>query len=191
MKKTQKTRRGWVPLIMKAARLYAKVEFVRENNKIVGYVISAVNVVLSGVTVFGGFVMISTMGPVGVLAGATLIVSGLNDISKEVIHYAQPRDSAPSSGFFADTAMEAAVFMGFKPETGLAFYNGATLSASVYSIFGLATRPGAWRLFRWMPRDYYRKVETMGRPKLTMKIVGYGVRTKVIFDLLTADSSSG
>ena len=32
----------------KAAKLYAKVEFIRENNKIVGYVISAVSVVLAG-----------------------------------------------------------------------------------------------------------------------------------------------
>jgi ribosomal protein L19E len=36
-------------LRMKTAKLYAKVEFIRENNKIVGYVISAVNVMLSGV----------------------------------------------------------------------------------------------------------------------------------------------
>lgn len=177
-------------LRMKLAQLYAKVEFVRENNKIVGYVISAVNVVLSGVTIFGGFVMISTMGPLGILAGATLVVYGLNNISREIIHYAGPDGNAPSRGIFADAAVETAVFMGFKPETGLALYNGATLGASIYSIYGLATRPGAWRLFRWMPRDYYRKVETLNRPRLTMKIVGYGVKAKVIFDLLTTDDGN-
>ncbi|WP_332637252.1 hypothetical protein [Enterobacter sp. 342] len=36
-----------------------------------------------------------------------------------------------------------------------------------------------------MPVDYYRKVSTLSRPKLTMKIVGYGVKAKVIFDLMT------
>ncbi len=45
----------------RSAQLYAKVEFVRENNKIVGYVISAVNVVLSGMVFFGGFMMLSAL----------------------------------------------------------------------------------------------------------------------------------
>ena len=55
-------------LRMKAAKVYAKVEFVRENNKIVGYVISAVHVVVSGAALFGGMIMMSSMTPVGVLA---------------------------------------------------------------------------------------------------------------------------
>ncbi|MFK9601321.1 DUF4225 domain-containing protein, partial [Escherichia coli] len=48
----------------RAAQLYAKVEFVRENNKIVGYVISAIHIVVSGAALFGGMVMMSTMTPV-------------------------------------------------------------------------------------------------------------------------------
>ena len=172
----------------KAAQLYAKVKFVRENNKIVGYVISAVHVVLSGVALFGGMIMMSTMTPVGVLAGAILFVDGVNGITKEASHLRYGGQSR-SEGIFADSSMEAAKYMGFKPESGLAFYNAVALSASVYSIFGLAKKPGAWRLFRWLPRDYYRKVETMSRRKLTMKIVGYGVKAKVIFDLLTTEDN--
>ena len=80
--------------------------------------------------------------------------------------------------------MEAAQFLGFSSKNGLAFYNAVTLGASVYSIFGLARKPGAWQLFRWLPRDYYRKVDTMSKPKLTMKIAGYGVKAKVIFEFL-------
>ncbi|WP_206618325.1 hypothetical protein, partial [Enterobacter cloacae] len=34
-------------------------------------------------------------------------------------------------------------------------------------------------------RTFHRKVSTLSRPKLTMKIVGYGVKAKVIFDLMT------
>jgi hypothetical protein len=41
-----------------------------------------------------------------------------------------------------------------------------------------------------MPRDYFRKVDTMSRPKLTMKIVGWGVKAKVIFDLLSLNEQS-
>lgn len=177
-------------LRMKTAKLYAKVDFVRENNKIIGYVISAVNIVLSGVVLFGGFVMLSTMGPIGMLAGAVLIADGMNGLTKEVIDFAQPLGYRSSQGIIAESVMQTARFMGFNPKTGLALYNGVTLSASAYSIFGLARKPGAWRLFRWMPRDYYRKVETMSRPKLTMKIVGYGVKAKVIFDLLANDNDN-
>ncbi|WON78508.1 DUF4225 domain-containing protein [Serratia sp. UGAL515B_01] len=172
----------------KAAALYAKVEFVRENNKIVGYVISAVHIVVSGAALFGGMIMMSTMTPIGVIAGAILFVDGINGITKEASHL-RYGDQFKSEGIFADSSMKTAKYMGFKPESGLAFYNAVTLSASVYSIFGLAKKPGAWRLFRWLPRDYYRKVETMSRPKLTMKIVGYGVKAKVIFDLLATENN--
>ncbi|EFM17770.1 DUF4225 domain-containing protein [Pantoea sp. aB] len=174
-------------LLTKAAQLYAKVEFVRENNKIVGYMISAVHVALSGFAVVGGALMIASMTPLGVLAGAVLVVDGLNGLSKELI---TNLSDVQTEGMFADGAMQAAKFMGFKPESGLAFYNTVTLTASVYSVWGLARKPGAWRLFRWMPRDYFRKIDTMSRPKLTMKIIGWGVSAKVTFDLLSISNQS-
>lgn len=176
-------------LRIKAAKLYAKVEFIRENNTIVGYMISAVHVVVSGFAIAGGALMISTMTPLGVLAGATLVMDGVNGLSKEIITHLYG-EQHQTEGIFADGAIEAAKFMGFRPESGLAFYNAVTLTASVYGIWGLTRRPGAWRLFKWLPRDYYRKVDTMSRPKLTMKIVGYGVKAKVIFDLLNVDDQS-
>jgi hypothetical protein len=43
--------------------------------------------------------------------------------------------------------METAQFLGFSSKNGLAFYNAVTLGASVYSIFGLARKPG--------PGDYF------------------------------------
>lgn len=172
----------------KAAKLYAKVEFVRENNKIVGYVISAVQIVVSGAALFGGMIMMSTMTPVGMLAGAILFVDGVNGITKEATHF-RYGDQSVSEGIFADGTMEVAKYMGFKPEAGLAFYNTVTLTAGIYSIFSLARKPQAWRLFRWLPRDYYRNVETMSRQKLTMKVVGYGLKAKVIFDLLTTENN--
>ena len=170
----------------RAAQLYAKVEFVRENNKIVGYVISAVNIVISGMTAIGGAIMISTGTPIGVLAGAILVVDGANGITKEVDKLLNGQQSK-SEGIFADGVMETASFMGFKPEAGLAAYKAISLSASVYTIFGLSRKAEAWRLFRYIPKDYYRKVTVMSKPKLTMKIVGYGIKAKVIFDLISTD----
>lgn len=128
----------------KAAKLYAKVEFVRENNKIVGYVISAVYIVVSGAALFGGMIMMSTMTPIGVLAGGILFVDGINGITKEA-RYLRYGEQSNTEGLFADSSMEAAKYMGFTPESGLAFYNAVTLSAGVYSILGLSRKPGAWR----------------------------------------------
>lgn len=170
----------------RSAQLYAKVEFVWENNKIVGYVISAVNIVISGVTTFGGAMLMFTGTPIGILAGAILVIDGMNGISKEFINFKRDSD-AKSEGIAADQSMEIAKFMGFKPETGLAVYKSFSLSASVYTIFGLSRKAEAWRLFRYIPSDYYRKVTTMSTPKLTMKIVGYGLKAKVIFDLMSID----
>ena len=48
------------------AKLYAEVKVVRDENKIVGYIISAVDVVVAGAAIFGGIVMMSSMrGPLG------------------------------------------------------------------------------------------------------------------------------
>lgn len=79
--------------------------------------------------------------------------------------------------------------MGFKPESGLAAYDSVSLAASVYTVVGLSRRPEAWRLFRYLPGDFYRKLSSMSKPKLTMKIAGYGVKAKVIFDLLNTDKN--
>jgi len=175
-------------LRMKTAKLYAKVEFVRENNKIVGYVISAVKIIASGLTLIAGGVMIATMPAIGVLAGAILVADGANGITKEIDILINETKST-SEGIFGDGAIQLAKFMGFKPESGLAVYNAISLTASVYSIIGLARRPEAWRLFRHLPADFYRKINTMSPPKLTMKIAGYGVKAKVIFDLINTDNN--
>lgn len=170
------------------ARLYAKVEFVRENNKIVGYIISAVNIVLSGLTIAGGVGMVASMNPIGMLAGATLFVDGINGITREVSHL-RYGDSTQSEGIFADSSMEMAKFMGFAPETGLATYKAATLMSSVYGITGAMRKPEAWKLFRWLPTDYFRKIDTMNRAQLTMKIVDYGIKGRVIFELFNNSDS--
>ena len=172
----------------RAAQLYAKVEFIRENNKIVGYVISAVNVVLAGLQVVGGFAIAASGTPIGVMAGVILIADGFNTVSREFDQ--QIRNKPESEGIIANGAMTTAEFMGFRRDSGLAAFKSVSLAANAYGIFGLLKRPGTWRLFRYLPTDFYRKVETMNRPLLTMKIVGYGLTAKVVFDLMTSKTDS-
>lgn len=170
------------------AKLYAKVEFIEENNKVVGYTITAVNVVLAGLEVLGGFAIAATGTPIGIMAGVILIADGFNTLSREFDH--QVKNRPDSEGLLANGAMATAEFMGFSRNSGLGIFKAVTLTANAYSIFGLIRRPGTWRLFHYLPTDFYRRVETMSRPMLTMKIVGYGLKAKVVFDLMSSATDS-
>ncbi|WP_108376689.1 DUF4225 domain-containing protein [Enterobacter hormaechei] len=170
------------------ARIYAEVRYVTDQNKIVGYFISGIKVVLAGVqAVFGG-VMIASMTPVGMLAGAVLVGDALNTVSREAAR--QLLNEPASQGILADGAMSIAEFMGFSRDVGLGVFNATTLAASVYSVFGLTGKAEAWRLFRYLPGDYYRKVQTMSPGKLSMKVLGWGVSAKVVLELLTHDDQN-
>lgn len=66
-----------------SARIYAEIQYVTEQYKIVGYFISGIKVVLAGIqAVFGG-AMIVSMTPVGMLAGAILIGDSFNTLSRD------------------------------------------------------------------------------------------------------------
>ncbi|EGT5186920.1 DUF4225 domain-containing protein [Cronobacter sakazakii] len=168
------------------AKVYAEVKYVTEHNKIVGYFISGIKVVLAGVQAVYGGVMIATMTPVGMLAGAVLIGDAVNTVSREAAR--QFLNEPASQGILADGTMSVAEFMGFSREVGLGVFNATTLAANVYSVFGLIGKAEAWRLFRYVPRDYYRKVDTMSRGKLSMKVIGWGVSAKVVLEQLTNDN---
>ncbi len=62
-------------------------------------------------------------------------------------------------------------------------------TANTLSAFHLKDSLSRINFVRYLPADYYRKVNTMSKPKLTMKIAGYGVKAKVIFDLLSTENN--
>ncbi|WP_336239659.1 DUF4225 domain-containing protein [Enterobacter chuandaensis] len=84
--------------------------------------------------------------PVGVLAGAILIVDSANTITREVGR--QFLNEPDTQGMFGDGAMNISKFMGFERSTGLGIYNGIALAGNIYSVYGLMARPGTWRLFK-------------------------------------------
>ena len=96
-----------------------------------------------------------SMMPVGMLAGAILVIAGANDISREI----KPQ----SGGMVADSVMDIAQFMGFRRESGLGVDEGINLAASVTTVFGTIRKPDAWKRFRWLPLDFYRTVDGMNR----------------------------
>ncbi|MFP3439089.1 DUF4225 domain-containing protein [Pantoea sp. SIMBA_133] len=121
------------------------------------------------------------MTPVAVVAGAIIMIDGVNSISKEIINHTS---YGPSEGIIADASTEIASFMGFRPEYGLAAHNAVSLTANIYGLVGLTRKPESWRFFRWLRNDFRNKLESMSRPKLALRIVNYGVRGKVIVDLV-------
>ena len=163
------------------AKLYAEVKVVRDENKIVGYIISAVDVVVAGAAIFGGIVMMSSMTPVG----AVIVVNGLNTISREAAH--NLLGDKQTEGIFADGSMEFAEFLGFSRQQGLGTYKTVTLFSEVYGAYGLRLKPEAQRLWYWTQPDFFRKVSGTPRPAMALKIAGWGVKAKVALDLLTIE----
>ena len=167
------------------AKIYAEVKIVRDGNKIVGYIISAVDVVVAGVAIFGGIVMMSSMTPLGVVAGAVIVVNGFNTISREVGRTFL--DDKQTEGIFADGSMDVAEFLGFSRQQGMGAYQAVTLFSEVYGAYGLRLKPEAQRLWYWTKPDFFRKVNTTPRPVMAIKIAGWGVKAKVALDLLSIE----
>ncbi|HFD0318182.1 DUF4225 domain-containing protein [Serratia marcescens] len=122
------------------------------------------------------------------MAGGVLIADGFNTLSRQFDQQVQSKPG--SERILANGVMATVEFMGFSQDSGLGAFKAVTLTANAYSIFGLLRRSGTWRLFHYLPTDFYRKVETMNRPMLTMKIVGCGLKEKVAFDLMTTTTDS-
>ena len=160
------------------------MKVVRDENKIVGYIISAVDVVVVGAAIFGGLVMMSSMTLVGVVAGAVIVVNGLNTISREVAH--SLLGDKQTEGIFADGSMENAQFLGFSRQQGLGS-KVVRLFSEVYGSYGLRLKPEAQRLWYWTRPDFFRKVSGTPRPVMALKIAGWGVKANVALDLLSID----
>lgn len=167
------------------AKLYAEVKVVRDENKIVGYIISAVDVIVAGVAIFGGIVMMSTMTPIGVVAGAVIVMDGFNTITREAGR--QLLGDNQTEGMFADGSMDIAEFLGFSRQQGFGAYRTVTLTSEVYGAYGLRLKPEAQRLWYWTRPDFFRKASTEARPMMALKIAGWGVKAKVAMDLLSID----
>lgn len=46
------------------------------------------------------------------------------------------------------------------------------LTTSYYGLFKLTLKPEAWRLYKYLPTDHYRKVQLLSKPALALKGLG-------------------
>jgi len=95
--------------------------------------------------------------------------SGIEGISKlrEVQNPANP---------VRDAYEDVAEFLGFDQRLGLLAYQVVDLTTSYYGIFKLTLKPEAWRLFKYLPTDHYRKVQVMSKPALAINGAGAAVK---------------
>lgn len=157
----------------------ASVQFYHDHEKIIGYVIDGIGVVLGGLQMVAGATLIAgsiaTGNVIGVVAGGSLVFNGFGSFTENIQKMA---GSTNPSNFARDAYEDVAEFMGFDKRLGLLAYQTVDFTTSYYGILKLTLKPEAWRLFNYLPSDYYRKVQTMSKPALAIK--GVGAATKGI-----------
>ncbi|WP_297199064.1 DUF4225 domain-containing protein [uncultured Pluralibacter sp.] len=152
------------------AVLTASVRFYKENEKVIGYVIDGIGVVLSGMQIFIGIGIalpsLLSGNVIGVLAGATIIANGAGSLYENIEKLSgESNPQNPVKNVYGDSAE----FMGFDRKLGTLAYQMVDLSTSFYGLFKLALKPEAMRLFTYLPGDYYRKINTLGKPALLIE----------------------
>lgn len=152
------------------AVLTASVRFYQENEKIIGYVIDGIGVVLGGMQIIGGVGLVlgsvTTGNVIGIVAGVTLVFHGAGTI----------RENLGKENFAVNAYENTASFLGFDKKVGLLAYQAVDLSTSLYGAFKLTLKPEAWRLFYYTGPDFYRKITTMSSPALALKGVSSAVK---------------
>lgn len=164
-------------LRMGQASISSSIRFYHDNEKIIGYVIDGIGVVLSGLQIVAGAGVLvgsaATGNVIGVIAGSTLIMNGIGSGIESIGKLRGiPSPSNPVRNAYEDIAD----FLGFDQRLGLLAYQVVDLTTSYYGIFKLTLKPQAWRLYKYLPTDYYRKVQIMSKPALALKGAGAAVK---------------
>jgi len=155
----------------------ASAQFFHDHEKVIGYVIDGIGVVIGGLQVVGGAGILATSvmsgNVVGIIAGANIFLNGLSSTFES---YQKLTGDANPTNFMRDTHEDVAEFLGFDRRVGTLSYQITDLSTAYYGIIKLSLKPEAWRLFSHLPSDYYRKVSKMSRPALAIKGAGAAVK---------------
>lgn len=155
----------------------ASAQFFHDHEKVIGYVIDGIGVVIGGLQVVGGAGILATSvmsgNVVGIIAGANIFLNGLSSTFES---YQKLTGDANPTNFMRDTHEDIAEFLGFDRRVGTLSYQITDLSTAYYGIIKLSLKPEAWRLFSHLPSDYYRKVSKMIRPALAIKGAGAAVK---------------
>jgi Protein of unknown function (DUF4225) len=176
-------------LSLKQAKVYLSAK-IEEHDKVIGYVIDGIAVIVGGLQmVAGGGILLGSIASgniIGTIVGAHLILNGASSISEGVQRL---RGNKNATGFMQDAYMGTAEFFGFERKTGMLAYYTADLTTSFYGVIKLSLKPDAWRLYKYIPSDYYRKINSMGKPALAIQGVKATNKIRVIGSTYLDDNS--
>ncbi|EEQ05818.1 hypothetical protein yberc0001_36030 [Yersinia bercovieri ATCC 43970] len=176
-------------LSLKQARVYISAK-IEEHDKVVGYVIDGIAVILGGMQLVAGLGIIAgsiaTGNVVGTIVGVHLI---LNGASSSIAAIERLKGNENATDFMQDAYMGTAEFFGFERKTGMLAYYTADLTTSFYGVIKLSLKPDAWRLYKYIPSDYYRKINSMSKPALAIQGVKAANKLRVIGSTYSDDNS--
>lgn len=148
----------------------SSVKFYHDHEKVIGYVIDGIGVVLgtvqlvAGVGLFAGSLFSGNV--IGVVAGSALIANGAGSMAESIDKL---RGVSNPTNPVIEAYQDVAEFFGFDKRLGLLAYQVVDLTTSYYGIFKLTLKPEAWRIFKYLPTDYYRQVQIMSKQDLALK----------------------
>lgn len=151
----------------------ASAKFYHDHEKVIGYVIDGIGVVIGGLQIIGGAGLVLSSLPsgniIGIIAGVNIFANGTASL---IENYQKLTGKEKPYNFMRNGYEDVAQFLGFDRRVGTLAYQVTDLSTAYYGILKLTLKPEAWRLFRFLPLDYYRKIATMSKPALAIKGVG-------------------
>ncbi|WP_189315176.1 DUF4225 domain-containing protein [Pectobacterium peruviense] len=159
---------------------------MEKRDKEFGYTINAIGVIVGDAQFVSGVgIAYAATGYLGRFIGAHIALNGASSLSESIFHLIGREDSV---GFMKSGYIRTAEFLGFDKRSGLLAYHSVDLVTSFYGIVKLTLKPDAWRLFRYIPSDYYRKINTMSRASLMLKMIGAGNKIRIMSDIYKDDS---
>ncbi|PWB31083.1 hypothetical protein DCO48_18105 [Pseudomonas sp. SDI] len=116
----------------------------------------------------GATICYRTGGLLCVVAGAPMIAHGVNNIIENGQNLWTGRSDA--QGPVRKGYQLLANTLGGKKQDGNVAYGAVDIGLSIYSMGRLVSKPGAWRLFRYVKTDYVRAHTTMGTGPIMFEI---------------------
>lgn len=172
-------------LSLEKAKVFITIN-MEKREKEIGYTINAIGVIVGGAQFVSGVGIIAGATTyIGRFIGAHIAFAGASSSIESFFHLIGQDNEI---GFMKSGYMHTAEFLGFDKKSGLLAYHSVDLATSFYGIVKLTLKPDAWRLFRYIPSDYYRKINTMSRASLMLKMVGAGNKIRIMSDIYKDDS---
>lgn len=173
-------------LSLEQAKVFLTIRMER-HQKETGYTIEAIGVIVGGVQVVSGLgIAAKATTFLGKLIGAHITLNGVDALTENAAKLLF--GDREYVGFMKKGYMGVADFLGFDKKIGLIGYHSVDMATSLYGVFKLTLKPDARRLFKYIPEDYYRQINTISRTALTLKFIGAGNKIRIISGIMNEDN---